>query len=662
MLRPDDDIASVVGSAPRILYLTREPALMEGQLSGAARVLAQDVSLADDVSTDEITPAHACYLYDERIADYAYTGLRGPRVPLGAVRAQAFTVIVAGRSKGCGSSREVAPFAELVSGARLVVARSFEKIYRQNCHNIGLLTTTDFEILERLERGQRVLVEELLVDLDAISRTVVLSGGLLSLGRARAESATTALHSRTGPRPMTAVEKTMAAHARGLPPGSHVRPGDALFVEADVRFSHEYVTAVADTLFRRAYGQDARVMDPESTFLFRDHLTFLDRVMPDEHRRLGLLDHATALARLQEEFALRQGIRLIGEVRRDGVPAGSESICHNKMVEDVVLPGQIVVGTDSHTSTAGALGCVAFGVGSTDMAAAWFTKDVRVRVPETVRVVVSGSLAAGVSTKDVMLALLATPECRRGDLIGKVLEFTGAGLGLLPVDERATLANLAVEAGAFTAIVEVDDGVIDWLAARRGLRREEVAARVVRSDAGAEFAHTVPIDLAAVTPMIALPSDPRSGVPIAELCGSGEKVKIDIAYGGSCTGSKRTDIDAYAAVVAAALRAGRRVADGVRFYVQFGSVEVRRYASERGYLELFRSAGVELLDPSCGACIRAGPGVSERAEEVTLSAASRNFPGRSGPGRVYLASPLSVAAAAIAGHVIDPRDLLSGSS
>ncbi len=154
--------------------------------------------------------------------------------------------------------------------------------------------------------------------------------------------------------------------------------------------------------------------------------------------------------------------------------------------------------------------------------------------------------------------------------------------------------------------------------------------------------------------MVATPGDPRNGVPLSEL---GREVRIDIAYGGSCTGGKKVDMDMYASVLSRALAKGVRVAPGVHFYVQFGSQDIRRYAVEKGYLEVFMRAGVELVDPSCGACIKAGPGVSDSPDQVTVSAQNRNFPGRSGPGRVYLASPLVVAASAVAGRIAHPDEI-----
>ncbi len=158
--------------------------------------------------------------------------------------------------------------------------------------------------------------------------------------------------------------------------------------------------------------------------------------------------------------------------------------------------------------------------------------------------------------------------------------------------------------------------------------------------------------------MVATPGDPRNGIPLSELeRKQGGEVKINIAYGGSCTGGKKADMDMYAAVLKRALEQDKRVAEGVQLFIQFGSQQIRKYAEERGYIDVFERAGAQLVDPSCGACIRAGPGVSFSTDEVTVSAINRNFPGRSGPGKVYLASPLVVAASAIFGHIVGPDAL-----
>jgi 3-isopropylmalate/(R)-2-methylmalate dehydratase large subunit len=642
----------------RILYLTEDQDLIERQLAGEDLAWDPERPLLGNISTDEITPGWVCYYYDETLARYCLVGLRGGRIKPDAILKGGFGVIVSGISKGCGSSRETAPYSELKAGVELVIARSIEKIYRQNAQNIGLYTSTDFGIVPRILAGEDIPVEEFTRGLDPISRGIVEHGGLFEYNRARLAGKTAPPRVATAARPMTLCEKILAAHAiadagKGATGVAAVQPGDAFFARADVRFSHEYVTPMAEALFAAGLGKDARVSEPESVYAFRDHLTFLDLVMPKAHRDMGLKEQAASLATVQESFTKRNGVKLYGEVHRDGKLVGSEAICHNKVVEEIALPGQLVIGTDSHTCMAGALGCFAFGVGSTDMANAWFTRDVRVTVPETAKFVLRGRLREGVCAKDVMLHILSQPFFKTGQGIGKVLEFAGDGIAPLPLDERATLTNMAVEAGGFTGIIEADGVVVDYLVRQRGLAAADVERRIVRADPDAAYHAVFDIDLGAIPPMVATPGDPRNGIPLASL---GETA-IHIAYGGSCTGGKKADMDMYAWVLAAALAKGRHVAPGVHLYLQFGSQDIRRYAEGKGYLRVFADVGAELVDPSCGACIKAGPGVSDSPDQVTVSSQNRNFPGRSGPGKVYLASPLVVAASAIAGKIVHPADL-----
>ncbi len=641
----------------RVLALTRSAEGIRRQFAGEPFPMGDE--LMADVSTDEIAPAWASYYFDERLGQDCLTGLRDRPVEKGDIVAGGFDVLVAGENFGCGSSRETAPYALVAAGIRLVVAPSFARIFRQNADNIGLFTSTDRTLVPGLARGEPLDPSVLLSGRGEIDREVLALGGLMAHGTARLAGKLPARAASRGRRPMTLVEKIVAAHVvldanKGRIGAESVAPGDGVFVRADLRFSHEYVTPMADALMRRGFGEGARVTHPESVLLFRDHLTFVDEVHTGPNR-LPLLEQARFLARMQADFAERQGVRLLGEVWEGGKRRGSHAICHEEILEAVALPGDVVVGTDSHTSTAGAVGCLAFGVGSTDMAAAWITRDVRFVVPESVRVVLRGRLRPGSCAKDLMLTLLGTPFVRGGGMVGRAIEFAGPGLETLPLDERATLANLSVEAGALTGIVPPDAGLAREIARLRGLDEADVLRGAARADAGADYAAEVELDLDAVVTMVSLPGDPKNAIPLAELeARAGGKVRIDIAYGGSCTGSKRADMDFYADVLGAASSRGERVAGGVRLFVQVGSARVRRYASERGYLDVFENVGARLLDPACGACINAGPGVSTNPNEVTVSAASRNFPGRSGPGRVYLASPLVVAASALAGHITAP--------
>jgi 3-isopropylmalate/(R)-2-methylmalate dehydratase large subunit len=648
--------------AGRVLYLTEDQGPLKAQLYDKLDVpFDEGQKLIDNISTDELTPGWVCYYYDETLARYCLVGLRGGNIKVDAIKNGGFGLIVSGVSKGCGSSRETAPYSELKAGVQIVIARNIEKIYGQNCQNIGLLTSTDFSLIPRLVRGESIPIEEFTKGLDSIAAEIVRHGGLFAYNQARLAGSTVPPAVTTAARPMTLCEKIIAQRAiadakTGKLGIAAVKPGDALFVRTDVRFSHEYVTPMAEALFRMGLGENATITDPASVFAFRDHLTFLDRIMPEAHIKMGLREQAASLATVQEAFTKKQGIKLYGEVERDGKLVGSEGICHNIVIEDIAEPGQLVIGTDSHTCMAGALGCFAFGVGSTDMANSWFTKDVRVKVPESVRVNLTGTMSAGVCAKDLMLHLLSDQFFKTGAGIGKVLEFAGSAVRAMSLDERATLTNMAVEAGGFTGIIEADEVVVDYIATMRGTDRKKLRAQIVKADSGATYCKTFDIDLSTLVPTVATPGDPRNGIPLAELRSKLGQVRVQIAYGGSCTGGKKADMDMYASVVRKATERGRTL-KGVKLYIQFGSQRIRRYAETMGYIDLFEGAGVELIDPSCGACIKAGPGVSFTADEVTVSAINRNFPGRSGPGQVYLASPMVVAASAFLGYVGGPEEL-----
>ena len=651
----------------RILFLTEDTSLIRQQLEAGPEAVAQleaelaqrlqndDLPLMSNISTDEITPGWVCFYYDETLGQYVYVGMREGAVQKDQVKRGNFAVVVSGLSKGCGSSRETAPYAEKAAGVQLVIAKSIEKIYGQNSQNIGLLTSTDFSLIERIRRGEEIALNEFTKGLDPISQDIVSHGGLFNYNKARLSGQVSPPAVTTAKRPMTIVEKIIARHAfvtAGRIGVDAVKPGDALFAVADVRFSHEYVTPMAESLFKQALGANARVSEPESVFAFRDHLTFLGRVMSTKHREMGLLEKAEGLATTQESFTSSQNIKLYGE----NPEGGSEAICHNAVVEDLALPGQVVIGTDSHTCMAGVLGCFAFGVGSTDMANAWYTKDIRIRVPETVRYVLKGTKRNDVAAKDVMLHILSTEYMKSSKGIGKVLEFAGDDLKNWPMDERATLTNMAVEAGGTTGIIEPDEVTLEYIVRTRDLDAVEVRQGFTYSDPDAEYAAVFEINLDEITPMVATPGDPRNGIPIDELI---EEVRIDAAYGGSCTGGKMADMDMYAEVLQHALAEGKHVAEGVHLYIQFGSQKIKQYAREHGYIEIFERAGAELIDPSCGACINAGTGASPSAETVTVSAQNRNFPGRSGPGKLYLASPYVVAASAIAGKIVTPSEFLN---
>src|SRR5271169_3831153 len=648
----------------RILFLTEDPELIKRQLAGEdlpwdTQHPERNPKLRDDISTDEITPAHICFFFDETLGEFPYTGLKcGSETPIkrGDVKRGGFVACVSGKRRGKGSSREQSPYAEMAAGIQLVIAENIERIYKQNCQNLGVLTSTDFGLIDKLRRGEEIPLAELTRGEDEITRQIIEHGGLFPFNVARLQKKVFLPAITTPARPMTLAEKIFARHmvdAQGHVGVAAVKPGDSGFARTDQRFSHEYVTPMAAIFYDHLVGKDVPVNDPASILFFRDHLTFLDEVISPEKRKMGLLDLAGQLKFKQEDFARERGIKLHGELKDR---KGSEGICHSIMLESYALPGQLIVGSDSHTPHSGAIGAVAFGIGTTDVFNSWITKDVRVKVPESVRVVVRGKKHPNVAAKDFILKILSLDYVRSGKALAKVIEYAGEAIEDLSVDERATMTNMAAEIGGFTGIVAPDRKAVDFLAERRGMDRRaaEKMTEGLASDPGAQYAHVIELDAAEIRPMVATPGDPGNGKYVREL---NTPVPIEIAYGGTCTAGKNEDMDTYAAVLADALRQGKRVAESVKFYIQFGSQETRDYCVRKGYLEVFRKTGVMVIEPSCGACINAGPGATSSPTQVVISAQNRNFPGRSGPGQMYLASPYTVAASAVAGYIVEYQPL-----
>ena len=644
----------------RILFLTEDPELIKRQLAGED--LPWDTAhpehnpkLRDDISTDEITPAHICFFFDETLGEFPYTGLKcGNETPIGRmdVKRGGFVAAVSGKRRGKGSSREASPYAEMNAGIQVVIAENIERIYKQNCQNLGVLTSTDFSLIDKIRNGEEIPLSKFTEGEDEITRQVIEYGGLFPFNVARLQGKVFLPPVETKPRPMTIAEKIFARHmlhGDGKVGVEAVKPGDTGFARTDLRFSHEYVTPMAAIFFEHNLGKDAPVTDPDSILLFRDHLTFLDEVISEEKRKMGLLDLAGQLKLKQEAFAKSRGIRLHGELKDR---KGSEGICHSLVTESYALPGQLNVGSDSHTPHVGSMGCIAFGIGTTDVFNAWFTKDVRVKVPESVKVIIRGKKRDNVTAKDFILKLLSLEYIRHGKALAKVIEYSGEAIEALGVDERATMTNMAAEIGGFTGIVAPDQKVVDFLVERRSMPRAEAETLIegLYSDPDAHYSHVIELDANEIYPMVATPGDPGNGKFVREL---NTPVPVEIAYGGTCTAGKNEDMDMYAQVLNDALKQGRRVADSCKFYIQFGSQETREYCVRQGYLDIFREAGAQVIEPSCGACINAGPGVSTRSDQVVISAQNRNFPGRSGPGQMYLASPFTVAASAVAGYIVE---------
>ncbi len=649
-MKPTDPVRLTPGK--RVLFLTKDPEKIRLQLAGKLDLTMDDVrveDLLDDVNTDAMTPAWVCFRH--RPADLAldaYAGLvvAGKRLfPTRALLDGNFEAIVSGYRKGTGSSRETAVQAEKWSGIRIAIAASFAPIHARNNVNQGVLMA-GHDVLRRLQEGEGVPLAEFQAGWDPVTRLVISEGGLFPFVKAlRAGKVSLPPHA-TGPRPMTMAEKIYASHrvGEGAP---YVKPGDSIVVAVDGGYSHEFTTAQVDWFLTEEYGPDYRVKDPARFAVFEDHLIYATGVP----RMTPFSAQIETLRRLQRDFQRKTGVRDYSA--KDGVSPG---ICHQVAREQFVDPGDLILATDSHTCMGGGNDALAYGVGATEYAEIVHSGLAFVEVPQSIRFELTGRLKPGVMAKDLILFVLAN-HAKRQETLDRVMEFGGPGLASLSMDERATLANMATECSAKSGICEGDEATVLWIVARRpGADVARLRSRLVRPDPGALYAGGVHrIDLSSIEPMVATPGDPDRGIPsdptngakVADL----DDVKIDIAYGGSCTAGKEADVDAYAEVAGEAVAAGRRVADGVRFYLQFGSRAVEEYARRKGYFDLFSRAGLEVIHPGCGACIGCGPGVSEREGDVTVSAINRNFKGRSGPGRLFLASPLTVAASAFEGRI-----------
>jgi|CXWL01.1.fsa_nt_gi 3-isopropylmalate/(R)-2-methylmalate dehydratase large subunit len=649
--RPPEIVTLTPGK--RVLFLTKDAELIQRQLRGELDLTLADVGvddLLDDINTDAMTPAWVCFNHrPEDLAREAYAGIivDGKRVfERDALWGGNFEVIVSGYRKGVGSSRETATQCEVWSGIRIAIAASFAPIHARNNINQGLLMG-DHAVLARLMRGEGVPLTELCQGYDPITQLVIREGGLFPFAKSVAAGRLTLPLPTTSPRPMNMGEKILARHLVGTGGVARsVEPGDAVVVTVDGGYSHEFTTAQVHHFLEEEYGADYRVQNPERFAVFEDHLIYATGVS----RMAPFADKIETLRRLQVAFQQHTGVRDYSA--RNGVSPG---ICHEVARQTMIEPGDFIQATDSHTTMGGCNNALTWGVGATEYANLVHSGFTQVEVPESIRFEMTGRLPEGATAKDIMLYILAN-HARPEHTINRIMEFGGPGLATLSMDERATLTNMATECTARAGICEADEATYRWIAAHRpGTDVERLRARSVVPDAGAEYAAVYPIDLAALRPMVAHPGDPDHGIPSDPTNGAfvdeiGE-VKVDIAYGGSCTAGKFDDLDFYARVTREALDAGLSVAPGVAFIIQCGSATVEDYARAMGYLDLFERAGVQLIRPGCGACIGCGPGVSDNAEQVTVSAINRNYKGRSGPGKLWLANPLTVAASAFTGHI-----------
>jgi 3-isopropylmalate/(R)-2-methylmalate dehydratase large subunit len=438
-------------------------------------------------------------------------------------------------------------------------------------------------------------------------------------------------------RGLTFAQKVLArTSGRSGGSGDAPRPGEIVEVVPDLAFSHDNTAAIAGIW--RGFGQARPAI--------ADRLAItLDHAVPAPTPRHAQ-NHAEA-----RRFAREHGIRHFFEVGR--------GICHQVLSEEaLVLPGQLVLGADSHTPHFGWLGAMGVGVGRTEMAAVWALGELWLRVPESIEIRLEGALAPWVSAKDLALHVLGTLGAEGGSY--RSVELRGGAAAALGLAERAVLANMMAELGAKCAYLEPDDAVFDFLSARLARRttcETTVAAASVRAhavfpDADADYLERHVLDAARLEPLVACPHEVDRTVPVSQL----PDIRVDQAFVGTCTNGRLEDLEVTRRVVR-----GRRVASGTRLLVVPASSEVLEAAIAQGIAADLLAAGAVLGTPGCGPCMGNHLGVLAPGE-VCVSSANRNFKGRMGTAdaEIYLASPAVVAASAIAGRIVHPALVCDG--
>lgn len=638
----------------RIFYYTEDQELVRRQLDG------QDFSYRNEplvfgVSTDTIINGAACTLgYTEEILGPHFLVGKGDVIHEGDLRRGGFAVVVGGESYGSGSSREVAVVAHRGAGIELVVARSLERIFRENMTFDRLYFTTDFSVLDRLLAGESVDLDALMEkSLSPLYRTIFFGGGLLEFGKGLLKGRAKLPYSNEGrsAAPMTIAEKILARSAvvdnpndmRGL---ARVVPGEQLFVRADFLGMHEYTGGHVRSLYRKAFGDEA-LTDRTVVRGFNDHFVLIGHDTVPEVVKKKRLASAQSLAEELTRFCREKNIPMHGPGGQ--LPAG---VCHRLVVEEYALPGQVIALTDSHTPTAGVLNCFSYGLGSTAIAMGLRTGVIPVTVPKTVRIWLEGEDPLHLVTpKDIILHLIGDPYFREqkwkkdpGDTL--IMQFGGPALNKFTVDELSVLTNMTVEGSATTGVVEPCEQIVRFLTERRGMAEDEVRNLLVYPHDEAVYESVYRLRLEEVPVTVATPGDSRNRRPITDVAGT----RVNNVVIVSCTGASLEDLRQ----VASAIRGRTRQRD-VHVVVTPSSQLVYDEARREGLIDLFQAFGAVVTEPGCGSCIGNGPGISVDGS-VTVSTSNRNFSGRmGGGGDVYLVSPFVAGVAACTGELRDPR-------
>ena len=583
----------------------------------------------DDIDTDTIIPGKRGTIPDRNeMKKYAFELLK----PEFGSTVQAGDILVAGSNFGCGSSREQAATVLSYNGVRCIIAKSFARIFFRNAFNSGILLLQCDGIQDVCDGGDIVTVD---VDAQTVSVNgksfqvgaipenlfnIVANGGLiedtkkrLAAGNKSSEIKPLTIEQCRKPG-YTMVEKLLKKNAGK----EHVEPGDIVITKPDMFMVHDiYTTYLLETL--NEIGAD-KIDDPDKVTIVFDHC------MPTAVAKNDY-DHYNAGIALSEKYGIKK--MHIGE-----------GICHTIMHQKrYAKPGEIATATDSHTTTYGGAGNFCSGIGTAEMAAALITGELWFKVPNAIKIVLNGHLQNGVMSKDVILKILGDIKADGGQY--KSLEFTGPAAHEMSMEQRFTVSNMALEAGAKCGLFEADEKT----AAYYDMPLEEIDWVCVDEDA--KYEKVLTYDVSELGPQLSCPQGVDNVHPIEEVLGT----KIDEVYLGSCTNGSIEDM-----AVAAEILKGKKVAEGLRFIVSPSTNKVFKEAIERGYIRTFIEAGGVICHPCCGLCCGMPYGLMSDDERI-LSTANRNFIGRQGTKKTlsYLCSPAVAAATAIAGVVTDPR-------
>ena len=585
----------------------------------------------NDIDTDTIIPGKRGTIPDRNeMKKYAFELLK----PEFGSTVQPGNILVAGTNFGCGSSREQAATVLSYNGVRCIIAKSFARIFFRNAFNNGILLLTCDQIQDVCEGGDIVTVD---IDAQTVSvngktfkvgavpenlYNIVANGGLIEDTRKRLVAGNVKMDIKSlsieqcRKKGYTMAEKILKKNAGK----EHVAPGDIVITKPDMFMIHDiYTTYLLETM--KDIGAD-KIDDPDKVTIVWDHCMPTAVAKNDyDHYEAGL------------ELAKTYGIKKLHI---------GEGICHTIMHEaKYAKPGEIATATDSHTTTYGGAGNFCSGIGTAEMAAALITGELWFKVPEAIKIVLNGHLRDGVMSKDVILRILGDIKADGGQY--KSLEFTGPAAHEMSMEQRFTVANMALEAGAKCGLFEADDKTAQYY----GMPLEDIDWVCV--DDEAKYEKVLTYDVSELEPQLSCPQGVDNVHPISEVKGT----KMDEVYLGSCTNGSIEDMEA-----AAKILKGRKVAKGLRFIVVPATNTIFKQAIERGYIKTFIEAGAVICHPCCGLCCGMPYGLMTDDERILLTA-NRNFIGRQGTKKTlsYLSSPTVAAATAVMGVVTDPADL-----